>query len=435
MSEFEAKAKQWDKFLAEFKNEYSPRHIYGTDAVDFEERVNFPRMRAYKLNRIRQAMKKRDIAVMLLNNGEQVRYATGSWDQDWKTTNNTRYALVFHDKDPILFETVGIDLHVTQLNCPWLAGRIYPAITYKFAAGGFEDVCNRYWDQIEQVCKENGVNIKKDKIGTELIEIPAYEIAKARGINLVSAGEVCVEARFVKSKDELEMMKLSVAMGDIGYWKLKNEICKPGIREREARGLLLAEMTRLGCAFSLGHIVASGGNTNPYKRATTDKLIRPGDMIICDLAINFFYGYVQDLCRSWVCGAKMTPKQKDVYKRCYAKLQKGLSQVKAGNTTGQLAKDGLNEYYDDKYGTCSLVEFAHTIGQGLYEGFWVSRGFSIEHPVVLEENMVMAVEVYEADPGDDFGVRLERNVIVTKNGYIPLDLFPFEEEAVGENVY
>jgi len=33
--------------------------------------------------------------------------------------------------------------------------------------------------------------------------------------------------------------------------------------------------------------------------------------------------------------------------------------------------------------------------------------------------------------GCDFGVRLERNVIVTKDGFIPLDLFPFEEEAIG----
>lgn len=80
MNDFESKEKQWDKYLAEFKNEYSPRHIYGTDAVDFEERVNFPRMRAYKLARIRKAMEKHDISVMLLNNGEQVRYATGTWD-------------------------------------------------------------------------------------------------------------------------------------------------------------------------------------------------------------------------------------------------------------------------------------------------------------------------------------------------------------------
>jgi Xaa-Pro aminopeptidase len=78
-----------------------------------------------------------------------------------------------------------------------------------------------------------------------------------------------------------------------------------------------------------------------------------------------------------------------------------------------------------------LVEFAHTIGQGLYEGFWVSRGFSLDYPEVLEENMVMAVEVFVGDPGDDFGVRLEDNIIVTKNGYILLDRFPFEEEVIG----
>ena len=40
-----------------FRHEYSPRHIYGTDAVDFQERVNFPRMRDYRLGRLKWAMK------------------------------------------------------------------------------------------------------------------------------------------------------------------------------------------------------------------------------------------------------------------------------------------------------------------------------------------------------------------------------------------
>jgi Xaa-Pro dipeptidase len=428
--EWTEQMKNWESFLKEFKNEYSPRHLYGQDAVDFEERVNFQRMRDYKLGRLRWAMKKHNIDVLLLNNGENVRYATGSWDQDWKGSNNTRYALVFLEKPPILFETVGIDFHVTYLNSPWLKDRMYPAITYKYAAKGFEPVCRRYWDQIQSVCKENGVDITKGKIGVDVIEIMAYEIGKAKGINIISAGQAINEARYVKNKDELEMVKIAVAIGDIGYWKLKYEIIKPGVKEREARGKLLEAMCQLGCNFSLGHIVASGGNTNPYKRCTTDKLIRPGDMVIVDLAINLYYGYVQDLCRSWVVAQKMTPKQKDVYKRCYDKLQNALKPIKAGATTADIA-GAMKEYYDDTYKTCSLVEFAHTIGQGLYEGFWVSRGFSLDYPEVLEENMVMAVEVFVGDPGDDFGVRLEDNIIVTKNGYILLDQFPFEEEVIG----
>lgn len=429
-NEWQKKMAEWDGFVKSFRNEYSPRHLYGQDAVDFEERINFPRMREYKLSRLRMTMKEQGISALLLNIGENVRYATGSWDQDWKQTNNTRYALVFHDQPPMLFETVGIDMHVTMLNVPWLEGRILPALTYKYAAKGFEPVCRRYWEQITSICKENGVDIKRDLIGFDSLEVPAYEIAKEMGIKCVSSAYAIGKARYVKSKDELEMLKIAVAIGDIGYWKLKHEIVKPGMREREVRGKLLDLMCQLGCGFSLGHIVASGGNTNPYKRCTTDKLIRPGDMVIVDLAINFYYGYVQDLCRSWVCGQKMTAKQKDVYKRCYDKLQNAMRPIKAGASTKDIAL-GMTEYYDDTYKTCSLVEFAHTIGQGLYEGFWVSRGFSIDNPEPLEENMILAVEVYEADPGDDFGVRLERNIIVTKDGFIPLDQFPFEEEALG----
>ena len=101
--EWTEQMKNWESFLKEFKNEYSPRHLYGQDAVDFEERVNFQRMREYKLGRLRWTMKKHNIDVLLLNIGENVRYATGSWDQDWKGTNNTRYVLVFLEKPPILF--------------------------------------------------------------------------------------------------------------------------------------------------------------------------------------------------------------------------------------------------------------------------------------------------------------------------------------------
>jgi Xaa-Pro aminopeptidase len=78
-----------------------------------------------------------------------------------------------------------------------------------------------------------------------------------------------------------------------------------------------------------------------------------------------------------------------------------------------------------------LVQFAHTIGQGLYEGFWVSKGFSIDYPEILQENMYMAVETWAGDPGEDFSVRLEQNLVVTQTGYVIYSLFPFEEEAIG----
>ena len=46
--------------------------------------------------------------------------------------------------------------------------------------------------------------------------------------------------------------------------------------------------------------------------------------------------------------------------------------------------------------------------------------------------MYLAIETYASDgPGGNCGVRLEENLVVTKNGYELYSLAPFEEEAVG----
>jgi Xaa-Pro aminopeptidase len=423
----------WDYFSAkEYKHEWSPRHIFGQDGCDFQERINWKRMREYRYGRLQWAMKKHGFPALLLNIGDNIRYANGTWDYAWKGNNGTRYLLVFQNEPAYFFDTIGMDMEVTRMYCPWISeDRLGPAITYKFAASGFTDQCKRYWDQIKTVCKENGVDITKNKLGVDNIEIGGYEIGKSMGINLVPGAVPIFDARNVKNQDELEALKIACAWGDVGYWWAKYEYAKPGVREREVLGKVTEKLYECGAQYAWGTNVASGGNTNPYIRAFTDKIIRQGDMITLDLNSNHYYGYVQDTCRSWVVGRQMTTKQKDVYKRCYDLLQESLSVIRPGATTADIANK-WPRYWDHTQKTCTLAQFAHTIGCGLYEGFWVSPGFSPDNPVELEENLYLAVETYADDgPGGDCSVRLEENLVVTKNGYQVFSLFPFEEEAVG----
>ena len=69
----------------------------------------------------------------------------------------------------------------------------------------------------------------------------------------------------------------------------------------------------------------------------------------------------------------------------YAAIEK----MKAGNTTADVAAK-LPTYADDEYGTVTLQQFAHSIGLSLYEGMWISRAYSLDYPVELEENMYFA---------------------------------------------
>ena len=87
----------------------------------------------------------------------------------------------------------------------------------------------------------------------------------------------------VKTRDEIELLKQASSIGDAAMWKIKYEWLKPGVREREIEAKVHEFMLERGCEIIYDIIVASGGNTSPYRRWATDKLIRQGDLVIVDI--------------------------------------------------------------------------------------------------------------------------------------------------------
>jgi Xaa-Pro aminopeptidase len=104
-----------------------------------------------------------------------------------------------------------------------------------------------------------------------------------------------------------------------------------------------------------------------------------------------------------------------------------ISEAWPGKTTADAAKH-FPVYDDDKYKTCSLFQFGHSIGLTLYEGMWISRGFSLDFPAEFKQNMYMAIETYSGKPGLEQAVRLEQNVVITDKGPVLFTLYPFEEK-------
>src|SRR4030067_3587861 len=81
---------QWPKI-----ENYWGRRPYGTQSVDWEERINFDRMRQYKLNRMKEMFKKPDEGAMLAINEWNMRYITSTWNAYLTTpSSGLRSALV-----------------------------------------------------------------------------------------------------------------------------------------------------------------------------------------------------------------------------------------------------------------------------------------------------------------------------------------------------
>jgi Xaa-Pro aminopeptidase len=409
-------------------HEHDPRRTYSTTATDWQARVDFVRLRTDRLARARMMMEKHDLGALVCFVGENVRYITSVYQGNWKNNIYIRYCVLPRGGDPVLFETAGSDLECAKIDAPWLKGNIRPAITWKWAETAEPMMADRMVASIMRVLTENGV--EKERIGVDVYDPGAYAAFQKVGLNLVSAWPAMSGARVVKTPDEIECLKISSAIGDTSFWKIQNEWLKPGVTEAHITAKVNEYLYDKGFDFVYDIIVASGGNTSPYRRWHTDKTVRLGDLVIIDQNAIGPGGYFVDFVRCFKVGGKWTPKEKDLYKECHDSMYAAIEQMKAGNTTADVAAK-LPVYADDEFGTVTLQQFAHSIGLSLYEGMWISRAYSLEYPVPLEEGMYFAAETFAGHAGLEQTVRLEENLLVTRDGPIVFTKYPFDEEALG----
>ena len=407
---------------------YSPRRLYSITGADWEPRINFDRMRKERLARAKEAMERHDLGAMVLYHGANVRYITGVYQGMWKYNIFIRYTVLCRDSEPVLFETVGSDMERAKLNSPWMYGNIKPAVTWTWSEGATERQAQNMVSGVVDLLKER--KVFGEKIGVDIMDMWVHSAFEEAGVKLVNAWPAMSEARLIKTVDELECCKISAAITDSCFDMIRNEwLRRPGLTESQLAGNIIKFFTDRGFEEGQAFCVASGGNTNPYARWWSDKPIRGGDLVITDIGGRGpCGGYYADATRTHICGdASPTPEEKKAYRETIDSVEAAIAASRPGNTSADTAKH-FPVYDDDKYKTCSLFQFGHSIGLTLYEGMWISRGFSLEFPAEFKANMYMAIETYSGEPGDEQAVRLEQNVVITDKGAVPFTLFPYDEK-------
>ena len=408
-------------------HEWEPRRVYSQTAADWQYRVDVDQLRKDRLQRTREQMDAHDLGALVLFAGANIRYVTGSYQGNWKYNINIRYAVLPRGGEPVLFETAGSDLQCARIDLPWMEGRIRPAMTWQWAEGAGPLMARKMADSVAEVLDAHSV--RKERIGIDNFDMPALKAFQECGLNIVDGWPTMSAARVIKTRDEIELLKQASTIGDAAMWKIKYEWLKPGVREREVEAKVHEFMLERGCEIIYDIIVASGGNTSPYRRWATDKVIRQGDLVIVDINAVGPSGYFVDFVRCFKVAAKMNQKEIDLYREVYDSMYAGLAQLRPGNTTADVAR-AFPEYDDDRYGTVTLQQFAHSIGLTLYEGMWMSRAYSMKHPAEIKENMYFAIETFAGHPGLPQTTRLEENVLVTKEGPVVFTLVEHMEEAM-----
>ena len=391
----------------------------GMMAVDYEERINFDRMRRERVAKIMAEMEKTDLGCLLLFDSGNKRYTTSTAVASPEVDNMGRFAIVPRDGEPYIFG-FGSEVAAEKLNCPWIAERAYPAHTTMFGAlprewGAHES----FIKDLEMVLRKHGIS-KKEPIGVDMLDSQLILALQEEGYRIGDGQDVMLKARMIKTDDEIQIMRNAAATVDAAFDRVARAI-RPGMRENEVQATAADILHRLGAQWVINVQITSGSRTHPHPHLSSDRLLQPGDLVFLDI-VTLLNGYHTCYYRTLCCG-KPTEKQKDIYKKTYDMLYAGLEVVRPGATTADLVNVWPSAEY---WGFKSESEaFGHGLGVGLWERPIVSRLYSLDHPVELEEGMVIALETYCGEGID--GARIEEEAVVTSDGVDIITKFPCDE--------
>lgn len=402
----------------------------GKYAVDYEQRVDYARLRRERLQRAKDQINKDGLGALVTWDEANVRYLTGYYITTPNRPLEAQFCFVARNGEPHIVG--GNDQEGLIQRMPWMEGRIHaPAGIAKIAAFTPDDpVVQRVVDQIFNFMVQYGVEREPLGIdGTTLSYIYA-EAFKKRGVEVVHAKPTMDYARMIKTVDEIELMRITCANSEKAFAAIVDAI-RPGIRECDLVGIGIKALYEEGDDHTEDLVCCSGFNTNPYGWSFTDKPIQVGDLVYIDIDGASYQGYKSCIYRTFCCG-KATQEQKDVYEECRAMLYDAMATIKDGSTDWELLDKWPDspEYWGHKtWAEVGPYAIGHGLGLTLHDRPFFNRMNQVAGvpEQTFREGMVLAIETYAGRKGGKFGVRLEENILVTKDGYERLSLWPIDE--------
>ena len=409
-------------------------HTNGVMAVDWENRIDFERLRTKRLNRIKQHLKESEAGALLCFDMSNVRYITATHIGTWAQDKMSRFTLLPQDDEPILWDFGSAARH-HQLYSPWLDGekRSRPDPTLLRGAiapetGRADAVATKIYNELV----ERG--LQNEPLAIDIVELPILFALQEKGVKVIDGQQMMQKARMIKTEDEIALLTLACAMVDAAYESLYRYM-RPGVRENDCVALVNKVLYKLGSEHVEGVNAISGERCSPHPHVYSDRIVRPGDPAFFDI-LHSHLGYRTCYYRCFAVGSA-SPAQRDAYVRCREYMDHAIALVKPGATTADIVSvwPRAEEFGFADEEAAFALQYGHGVGLAIWEKPIFSRLVSLDHPEVLEEGMVFALETYWPASDGWSAARIEEELVVTADGCEVITKFPAEELLVAGRRY
>ncbi len=400
---------------------------YGVMGVDWEARVDYERLRVQRLARIKKLLAESDMGALLCFDMANIRYITATHIGTWAVDKVARFSLLPQNDEPIMWDFGSAARH-HQIYAPWLGERSRAGISTQLGAmapeaGRAEDVARKIRVELE----ERG--LMGQPLGVDIVEPPVMFALQREGIQVVDGQQLMQRARMIKTEDEITLLNTACMMVDAAYDELYR-FMRPGVRENECVGLVSKTLYDMGSEFVEGVNAISGERCSPHPHVFSDRALRPGDPAYFDI-LHSYNGYKTCYYRTFVVGSA-SQSQVDAYKKCREILDMAIAAIRPGVTTADVVSlwPKAEEFGFPSEEAAFALQYGHGVGLSIWEKPIFSRLVSLDHPEVIEEGMVFALETFWPASDGWSAARIEEQLIVTKDGCEVITRFPAEELLV-----
>ncbi len=399
----------------------------GPSAVDWEDRIDFDRLRRDRVGAVRRALAESDLDAVLLWKDENVRYLTSLRAQliAGKMTS-LNGVLLTREAEPILLCSGG-EIDKASAGMSWLAAaHPIPIMEQRELVDGFVKAT------LAPLLAEGGID--SGRIGVDQVNFSLVESMRQHLPDMeLSDGDTLMQrVRLIKSVDEIAIIEEACAIGDAVTQRALEET-RAGRRENDVAGDAMQTLYYLGgeMAHVITPFVASGEHMSPPHRICTDKIIRNGDLCFIDIGA-MWNGYFADIGRTTIVG-KPNAMQKRVYTAVYDGLMAGVEVMRPGRTNQDVADAIVATVRERGFGDNLFSLFiGHGIGMGANEPPYVGETMPGSTVFPLQPGMVFAIEplVWVPDIPGGGGVRIEDMVLVTEGNPRILSRVEYEDRLL-----
>jgi Xaa-Pro aminopeptidase len=390
--------------------------------------VDAVKLRASRLARLREMMRDKNYAALLLFDPNNQRYATGSRNMfGYFLRNSTRYFFVPTEGPIILFEYPQSAHVSTCLETVQEARN--SRIVWSAVGGRDTDTARPFAQEIAALVREHGRGSMKlglDRCG----HLQALALER-EGCEVTDCQQEILHARRIKGAEEIACLRLSMAGAESAVAAVR-EAVKPGISEQDLFALMYGEVIRQGGEFIETRLLTSGARTNPWFNESSGRRVRPGELVALDTDVIGCFGYFSDFSRTFHCGpGRPSAYQKMLYRLAYDQIQHNIDIIKPGLAYREVAERAWK--IPDPFVERRYTSVMHGVGlHGETPFIAHARDFATYGSQgVLEPGMVVSVESYIGEVGGPEGVKLEEEVLITATGHEVISRFPFEEDLIG----